>query len=595
MRPVVTTPWLSVVSLALGLSACSLVVDFPARPTADEDGSIDAGRDDGGPERNDGGGRDGSRADAAGDTGTRDAMPSMCSPATLTSCGDSKLCCDRKDGNGPGCVAVSSASDCTECGVGCMDPSAPHCGNRVCECAPGSGVGCAAGQVCLGEGAAASCVQCTADADCAARTDKRNQCVANECVECDRGPLPNDPADDQGCSGNTPICGPTGTCVGCSDTVLCPAGQQCNVGQGCFGCKVEGPLASSGCSGTTPICRPVDVMGQQQFQCQPCVNNTDCKGDYCDNATGACINACDPQEAPGANGCANKEAPICKPSGASYACSACTAASDCRAPAANCAVDGPLAGQCVACRNNTDCSQTGLTPVCGATGTCRARVASDCTGATPRFDPVSMTCVECLTASETTDCMGNLKGAFCNAAMQCSQCRIDDHCPAPGPRVCNLATNTCTAGCNTSAQCAPPAPLCLGGACVGCATQADCTTAAAPVCAPATNTCVACNALGVPAAEADRQCAMKPPMMSPVCVRTTGSCGVCDPTTNLGCMPAPSPAPYCLVPPATGVAACYACNPVAVPTGCAPGTLCSPTTFTCVAVELPDAGLPPPL
>jgi hypothetical protein len=562
MRRVDPKLWLSfALVLAASASACSAIVDFPKERLEERDDGgarLDAGRD---ADLDEDAEASLPSRDASPDA-RPDAEPASCKVDVLSSCGDNKLCCDRSDGRGPSCIDVSGGSDCTECGVACKDPSAPHCGNRQCECEAGSGQGCGAGRRCLGEGRDAKCVECTTDADCAGRADNHTQCVGNQCEECDRGAKLDDASDDQGCPTSSPICSADNTCTVCSaEPDNCPGDTVCNPGKGCYGCTLG---TNAPCNGTSPICKAVLEDGREVLQCSRCVANADCMGRFCAETTGACTNACDPDNAPGGNGCnTDPSKPFCKPAGADFACAPCAATGDCKAPAPHCAVDGAQVGRCVQCRSSADCDQSGPTPVCSVSGTCRERVASDCTApGKTRFDPVAKSCVECVTATETADCAASPGGRFCGPTGSCVQCRLDANCPSNLP-VCT--NNVCTAECMTDANCStkPSTPYCVGGGCVACRLQSHCPSAAAPICSPVSASCVPCNAVGISTAAADALCAGKTP--GTVCVSASGACGTCDPADNRGC-----------VAPATCIAAAG--------------------INTCVGPVLPvDAGIPPVL
>ncbi|MEY4511044.1 MAG: hypothetical protein RLZZ450_3166 [Pseudomonadota bacterium] len=577
MRRVVAYFWLCLVlvvagSTTLAGSGCSLVVDFPPELIDTDDGggqtmSEDAGRDARVVERD--AGRDAGRADAQ----QVDAAPATCKVDQLASCGDDKLCCDRQDNKGPVCVAVSSTGDCSECNVGCKEANAPNCGNRKCECEPGSGRGCVTNETCTGTGNDARCVQCTVDVDCKSRTDGRNQCVNNQCKECDRGAKAADSGDDEGCKPNAPICSTSNTCVGCSADNKCPDGLQCTPGVGCFGCTL---VSNVPCQGNTPICK-MAAMGPQ---CTACVNNSDCGSRYCAKVTGACVDACDPDEGPGNNGCTTDVSlPYCKASGGDFSCQGC-AASDCSGTKPFCASAGQPKGQCVQCRTSADCDQNGLAPVCGVAGTCRERVAADCTG-TPKPKLVAGQCVECVLAS---DCTGNPRGAVCAPGNVCGQCLSDLNCAAPRP-ACNIATSTCMAGCTQDTQCAatPATPLCVMGMCAACTTLSGdnrCLSnyATKKFCARAgtlVGQCTACE----PSVQAGCD--------SSFCAPATAACVECDPVTNTGCADTPTTA-FCVAGVGAAAPRCRACDP-AKPTSCVTGT-CSPTTFTCSTGGATDAG-----
>ena len=555
----------------LVLPGCSFVVDFPEqlRVASDDAGDdpmpSDAGRPDARGERDTG--RDTGREDAR-----TDAAPVVCDTADLSSCGDNKLCCDRQDSQGPVCIDVSGAGDCSECNVGCKDANAPNCGNRKCECEPGTGKGCAAGETCAGTGKDARCVQCTADVDCKARTDKRNTCVDNQCKECSRGAKADDAGDDVGCTASAPICSTSNTCVGCSADNKCPNGLQCTPGVGCFGCTIGTNVP---CQGNAPICK-MAAMGPQ---CAACVNNTDCGTRYCAKLTGACVNLCDPDEPPGNNGCTGDASlPFCKANGADFSCQGC-AAGDCTGSKPFCSAAGTAKGQCVQCRTSADCDQNGLAPVCGVAGTCRERVAADCTG-TPKPRLVAGQCVECVVMG---DCTGNPNGSYCAPGNTCGQCLTDANCPVATP-VCNVTTSRCMGGCTQDSQCAvtPATPLCIGGMCAMCSGASGATGDTR--CAALSSSTPRCARAG---AQAGRCAACDPSASSPsastcptsYCNPASAACIECNPADNAGCADTAT-TPFCVAGASAAPASCRACDP-AKPASCVTGT-CSPTSFTCV-------------
>jgi hypothetical protein len=468
MRPVGQIGW---PVLIFCTTACSLLLDFDRVPKEQAnspvqvDGGVDAGQ--GGP---------------------------SCDLATHQGCDSDQLCCDRSDARGPSCGDTLGARECTACGRPCGDSTAPHCGaGRTCECELGSGQACAPGKRCVGPAGAARCAECESDDDCSAQAG-RKQCVANVCVECDRGAMIDNAADDQGCNeAARPICNVRNQCAGCSNNPDdCPGDQVCNGMFGCFGCDLLHPLDTKNCGGTRPICR---AASNGQPQCDACRTDSECGGGYCDSrpgvGTGACTAVCAPAKPLGMNGCATAT-PFCKQvAGNEFGCRACTAA-DCSGATPHCAIDaGPRRGSCVVCRSNADCSQSAA-PVCdAASATCRPRQASDCPAGSV-FDPASRTCIECMDATDCAD--------------------------------------------------TPATPVCVGNSCVQCEVDTQCSSDGAPFCSTATHSCVACTSLNDQTA-ADARCAAKG--TDAVCVTRgnySGQCGACDPRNNRGCA---APMPFC--------------------------------------------------
>ncbi len=569
--------WLS---FALVLVSCSAIVDFEPLTTGKDSGKgeIDAGSD------ASNGGRD-----ARGDSARADAQQGACQLGSHEGCASDQLCCDRGDGNGSRCVDVAGNSECAACGVACNEASAPNCGDRVCECEPGSGKGCTNNQRCMGTGSQARCVECETDDDCSARAG-RTQCVNFKCEQCDRGAKADDASDDEGCSEpSKPICDPTNTCSACSTNPdNCPGEQMCNGSLGCFGCSLSAPLASNGCGGTNPVCR--ETAGGPQ--CDMCMSNADCKGAFCDSrptvGTGACTNVCAPAGAVGNNSCSGPT-PLCKLIGNAFACSACVPA-DCmgNTSAPFCATEGARQGFCVQCRPGlSDCNPNGTAPVCDeTTATCRERRSSDCADGTV-FDSVSHTCVECVTGF---DCSGKPLTPRCSARNTCVECTVDGECTDSSEPVCNPVTNRCEAGCSNDDQCRdkPGTPHCRGGICAQCGTSSDCSSAASPTTSPIclSNVCVACNASGV--ADPDGQCVNA--LGGDICVKSgslEGRCAVCNPRTQQGCAENPARS-WCVD--GTSGPSCQGCHP-SVPTSCEGTCTLVGGSYECMTV--PDAGVTP--
>lgn len=559
--------------LALVLGACSLVVDFPEQ-RVETDAGLDASEP---------------QSDAGEQDAGTDATARTCDLRTHAGCQRDELCCPGPNG-GAGRCEDATADSCAVCGDPCREESAPNCGDRVCECVPGSGVGCANGQHCVKDGTRFFCAQCEFDTDC---TGENRACDKGTCVQC---------KSDANCPVQRPICN-AGQCAGCTESPNnCPSGQLCNAGQGCFGCSLTASPGGNGCNTSTrPVCKAVDVLGTATPQCRGCNNDRECDtpagSAYCDTRTGACTNVCKPGGTVGNNACTSGL--FCKDTATGgYACQPCNA-SDCGGATPFCATEGAKVGACIGCRTNSDCA-SGTAPVCDTTErTCRARRATDCVAPLGQFDPVSTQCVECLTSAQ---CAGNAKGAICNLAGHvCGQCNTSADCTNPNAPTCS-ATGVCEKGCKGDADCTGRVgtPVCntAAGTCVACNTNAQCTAdPKAPLCGPA-NTCVGCSMVVGGAAAGDPACAMKTPA-APTCVTTgaqLGSCGVCDPTPggrNVGC----AVGQFCLYAGGATTASCNQCNPNPAPNGsCTAPAVCETTptdpVFKCrTPTPTGDAGM----
>ncbi len=191
--------------------------------------------------------------------------------------------------------------------------------------------------------------------------------------------------------------------------------------------------------------------------------------------------------------CVNSPGKVC----GGGACVACIDDTTCAAPTPKC---DTTTNTCVACLAPGDCmagfvcttsdtcaegcSATQPCPggqVCNAGGCVQCAMDSDCSGATPRCDTMTNTCVQCLPASDncglglyctgttcaggcksSADCAGADAGAdtVCKVATHvCVQCLGDGDCAAT--QVCGL-DNQCTTGCDTAHPCMGGMSCCSG-------------------------------------------------------------------------------------------------------------------------------------
>ena len=161
--------------------------------------------------------------------------------------------------------------------------------------------------------------------------------------------------------------------------------------------------------------------------CVVCGTNADCPSGKKCNAMTACVDCV------GAGDCM---------AGQKCVAMTCTQGCDTNNPCPTGKVCDPVAGACVGCVENTDCS--GGTPVC---------------------DPVRHKCVGCFV---DTDCM---PGQIC-ASGSCTSGCSGAHPQCPNGQVCNISQ----------------------GACVGCLADGDCKDSNNPRCETHSNSCVACLA-----------------------------------------------------------------------------------------------------
>ncbi len=329
----------------------------------------------------------------------------------------------------------------------------------------------------------------------------------------------------------------------------------------------------------------------------------DCNdGTYCNGPDTCQDGACVPKEAD-ANPCASSL--TCDPG--LDTCVGCTDDSQCAAPKAYCDPDRVLCVECLtdahcddgnpctteSCDANGDCERSfvpsggacGGGNVCDGSGNCVQCVDdTQCSGATPRCNTASNTCVQCLARNDCRDgntctndrCMGNTcsnpfvasggacgGGNVCDGSGNCVQCVDDTQCSGATPR-CNTASNTCVQ-CTANAHCNDANPCtndqCMGntcrntnrsagsacgggnvcdgsGTCVQCVDDTQC-SGATPRCDTTSNTCVQCllasdcpsdgNSCTNERCSGSHMCIYpNRPLASPC----TGESGVCDGSGN---------------------------------------------------------------
>jgi len=239
-------------------------------------------------------------------------------------------------------------------------------------------------------------------------------------------------------------CSPSLGCVQCLSNDDCgPGAPVCVLGV-CAACA-----KNSDC-GTGEACDPSD------HQCRTaCESNSDCGGerpDLCDPETHACVGCLASTDCPA-------ERPVCEPERSE--CSACASRDDCGVATPACNLQ---TGQCVECLVDSDC---GTDYACATDHQCHplCRSNSDCgSAARPLCNTLTGACVECLTAADCT----NASRPVCSDRGLCVGCTSDQDCPA--------ATPICRTG--------PGDGVGIGesAVCVQCASAADCTDSALPVC-----------------------------------------------------------------------------------------------------------------
>ncbi len=403
------------------------------------------------------------------------------------------------------CIGGQRCSPCrptTE--AGCTDPTKPDCRANAAgdfACQP-----CTTNAHCANLGANAvcdtssgRCVACVADTDCGDPT--KPLCVNQKCVACDAGGLSAAAADARCAAkpGGAAACATTGSkkgeCAACdpADGSGCAETELCCESSGTPACEATAPARE--CTACNVPC--------DGLRANTCTN----RGCRCGTGT-----SCDPLGG----------APFCV--GAPGACVECRTDDDCTDPTA------PLCegNACVACDG---AGVSGADARCarklGGSGACATSLA-------PRGQ-----CASC----DPTDHGGCAPGQLCCATSSVFSCQPSDpaiQCTACGvPCDANVA-NACTAdhqcACGTTAACSGTGTtrFCLGspGTCAECRTDAECTSAAAPLCEG--GQCVACNAAGV--SSPNTRCAAKGgPSTCATSGQKQGQCAACDPATEAGC------------------------------------------------------------
>ncbi len=261
-------------------------------------------------------------------------------------CGADRLCCDGV------CRQTDPAIECAACDTPCPVGVANSCLERACACGDGDPCEddraiCALPARCADRPGApgcapedATCAECAADIDCAARVGDR-ACVDGQCRNCRDD-------DDAFCAGNPAWAG---------------IGRAQCLGTECVACD---PTDHAGCAedGDAPIC---DLETQR---CRPCELDAQCvlrpgERDRC--VDGRC-ESCSP---PGLGCDPAGEAPICAVSADGAVCRPCVDSDECAALDAG--APSCVGGRCTGCDpvSHAPCPPTALC-VDGVCGPCAA-------------------------------------------------------------------------------------------------------------------------------------------------------------------------------------------------------------------------------
>lgn len=291
----------------------------------------------------------------------------------------------------------------------------------------------------------------------------------------------------------------THRCVECllgADCADSPVGPRCDAVEG----RCDRCLTEADCVGNPAGSVCDDVSGQ----CVECLTNEQCPDGQCSLETKSCV------------GCKTSADCLTDPNGPRCVegiCEGCVDNSDCINSPLGVVCDASGTGQCVQCLSSVDCGgQQCANKVCVG---CTENV--HCYGQ-PSTPVCNTTTSECAPCTSSAQCAGHPSGSQCSALGRCVQCTTGSNCGGGTP-FCDLSTNVCVQ-CQDNAQCrvAGQSPVCSGGSCSACGSNADCTshpdgpycntssgkcvrcvdntqctTAAAPYCNPATRVCEGCT------------------------------------------------------------------------------------------------------
>lgn len=169
-------------------------------------------------------------------------------------------------------------------------------------------------------------------------------------------------------------------------------------------------------------------------------------------------------------------------------CGACEADVDCTRQFETYICSAEKQCTAVSCASDTDCALGFCNLATHECGDCRS--SADCQGVFKACEPVSATCVECLSDAECT----REYAARCEVGRnRCVECLSNADCTSSFSPRCDQQTKSCGA-CETNADCtAPGRPVCSYSECVGCVTDLDCKDPARPGCDGLRRSCVPCT------------------------------------------------------------------------------------------------------
>lgn len=395
-------------------------------------------------------------------------VAAACDPKRLCEGGacDGRSAVDAAASNGSNAPTVRDASVSESNGSDSAFPL--DAGNQALECSEGQP--CRNGSVCHPE--IAVCVECAAHEHCA---EPRPWCAES------RNPLDN-------------------RCVGCRGNADC--GEALCVNDACVACDVD---SGAGCTASLPICA---LHGEGQYRCVECTTNDDCEDperSVCNVGDGLCV-ACladgtgcgegtycllasgEDASASGASRCvecttdtARVDCPAAEPFCLEEQCVVCdlTSGSGCGSARPYCRSRQDLEAEaapgtelapatCSACLADEDCLQDNRRCVAGECVECRE--SSDCLDPSASVcDVETNTCVSCSVASDCAHVDGvHVCHRDSDGEGRCVECDALDY------RACDQARNVCVTVPNGEQFTCLDRRVNQVGACGECLADADC-------------------------------------------------------------------------------------------------------------------------
>ena len=379
-----------------------------------------------------------------------------------------------------------------------------------------------------------TCVKCTTQSDCSLISGKP-YCGSSGCVEC---------TSNTHCSGSTPICSSSGTCVACGANTDCPSASLalCSPSNTCVGCTSTPSVCSSRYPTTLPQCSSSGV-------CVQCTSNT-----HCSSPTPACSSSNTCVQCTQSADCPSASLALCSSSNTCVGCTSTPSVCSSRYPSTlpQCS----SSGVCVQCTSNTHCSNP--TPACSSSNTCvQCTQSSDCPSASLALCSSGNTCTTC--TSSPSVCSSRYPGTlpYCSSGGVCVECTQSSECPSASLAYCS-ASFTCTSctsspsvcgsrypstlpycstsgicvQCTSDTHCSGSTPHCSSaGVCVECTASSHCGSTSLPYCS-SSNTCVSCTT-------SPSICSSKYSGTYPYC-NSAGACVEC--LTNGNCLTSSKPA-----------------------------------------------------